>query len=54
MLAKENFVILSARNLKNVKVMGAKDLNTYQIMHANTLVFSESAVKELDNANANE
>lgn len=51
---KENFVILSARNLKNVKVMGAKDLNTYQIMHANTLVFSESAVKELDNANANE
>lgn len=45
---RENFVTLSARNLKQVRVIGAKTLNTYEILHANTLVFSESALRELD------
>ncbi|MCH3923567.1 MAG: 50S ribosomal protein L4 [Bacteroidales bacterium] len=50
---KENFVSLSARNLKKVRVMSANTLNTYEILHANTLIFSESALKELDKINAN-
>ncbi|MBQ0112607.1 MAG: 50S ribosomal protein L4 [Bacteroidales bacterium] len=50
---KENFVSLSARNLKNVRVMSAHTLNTYEILHANTLVFSESALKTLDAMHAN-
>ena len=50
---QQNFVILSARNLKNVRVMSAPNLNTYEILYSNSLVFSESALKELDNMNAN-
>ncbi|MBQ9254711.1 MAG: 50S ribosomal protein L4 [Bacteroidales bacterium] len=50
---KENFVTLSARNLKNVRVMSAQTLNTYEILHANTLVFSESALMELDKMHSN-
>ncbi|MCF0209979.1 MAG: 50S ribosomal protein L4 [Bacteroidales bacterium] len=49
----ENFVTLSARNIKNVKIMSAQTLNTYEILHANMLVFSESALKELDAMHAN-
>ncbi|MBR1775116.1 MAG: 50S ribosomal protein L4 [Bacteroidales bacterium] len=50
---QQNFVILSARNLKNVRVMSAPNLNAYEILYSNSLVFSESALKELDNMNAN-
>jgi large subunit ribosomal protein L4 len=50
---KENFVSLSARNLKNVRIMSANTLNTYEILHANALIFSESAIQELDKINAN-
>ena len=50
---QQNFVILSARNLRNVRVMSAPNLNTYEILYSNSLVFSESALKELDNMNAN-
>ncbi len=49
---QENFVTLSARNLRNVRVMSAQSLNTYEILYANTLVFSETALKELDSNNA--
>ncbi|MCL1868370.1 MAG: 50S ribosomal protein L4 [Paludibacter sp.] len=37
-------VYLSARNLPRVKVMTVADLNTYAIMHAQSLVISEDAV----------
>lgn len=50
---RENFVSLSARNLKQVRVISAATLNTYEILHANTLVFSESALKELSDKQAN-
>ncbi|MBR1626002.1 MAG: 50S ribosomal protein L4 [Bacteroidales bacterium] len=49
--SQENFVTLSARNLKNVRVMTAQTLNTYEILYSNMLVFSESALKELDSIN---
>jgi len=42
-------VLLSARNLKNVNVMEAADLNTYAVMNSKTLVLSESAVESVNN-----
>lgn len=50
---RENFVTLSARNLKQVKVISANTLNTYEILRANTLVFSESALRELNEKHKN-
>jgi large subunit ribosomal protein L4 len=43
-----NSVILSARNLRNAKVVNASDLNTYDILNANNLVFVESSLLSLD------
>jgi large subunit ribosomal protein L4 len=36
---------LSSRNLPGTKIMHARDLNTYDILHANKLVLSESSVE---------
>jgi large subunit ribosomal protein L4 len=44
----KNFVTLSARNIKNVKVMNAASVNAYEVLNAKTLVFSETAIKELE------
>lgn len=41
-------VILSARNLQNVKVMRVRDLATYDVMKAKHLVFVESSVQGLN------
>ena len=38
---------LSSRNISNSGVVNAKDLNVYEILHANKLLFSESAVGKL-------
>jgi large subunit ribosomal protein L4 len=40
-------IYLSARNILGVEVVTAKDLSTYEIMKASTLVFVESAVDVL-------
>jgi large subunit ribosomal protein L4 len=37
-------VYLSGRNLDNVQVARAQDLNTYQIMNGGMIVLSESAI----------
>lgn len=42
-------VYLSARNLKGSNVVMASDVNTYDIMNANTLVLTESSVSKLEN-----
>ncbi len=39
-----NNVVLSARNLPNVKVVQASDINTYDVMNAAQLVMAEGAV----------
>ncbi len=44
---QNNFVSLSARNLKNVKVVNAAQLNTYDIMNATNVVLSEGAISEI-------
>lgn len=50
---QDNCVILSARNLPNVSVTDAKSVNTYQVLRANNVIFSETALKELDTILAN-
>ncbi len=41
-------VYLSSRNLEGAKVVTASDLNTYDIVNAQTLILSESSVKALE------
>ena len=41
-------VYLSSRNLKNSKVVINSELNTYSISNANSLIFSEGAIKGLE------
>jgi large subunit ribosomal protein L4 len=40
-------VYLSGRNIPNNRVMNASDINTYEIMKANNLILTESAVKAI-------
>ena len=46
-------IYLSSRNLTNTKVVTASDLNTYDILNANNLLFLESSVKEIENLLSN-
>jgi large subunit ribosomal protein L4 len=41
-------VYLSSRNLTNSKVIIASELNTYDILNANNIVFVESSIKEIE------
>ena len=43
-----NNVYLSSRNIQGVKVVKASDLNTYDILNAETLILAESSVKVLE------
>ena len=43
-----NFVYLSARNLQKVKVITAKDLYTYAVLEAASLVVTESSLSVLE------
>lgn len=45
---QDNFVILSARNISNISITDAKSVNTYEILRANSVIFSETAIKELE------
>lgn len=40
-------VYLSSRNLQNASVVRAQDLNTFEILHANILVLSESSIEKV-------
>ena len=44
---QNNFVSLSARNLKNVKVVNVSQLNTYDIVNASNVVLSEGSISEI-------
>ncbi len=46
---QDNFVILSARNISNISVTDAKSVNTYELLRAKNVIFSETAIKELEN-----
>lgn len=43
----EKNIYLSSRNLEKTKVKMAGELNTYDILHANTLILSEGAVEKI-------
>lgn len=45
---ENNFVYLSARNLQKVDVVLAKDLNTYAILDASSLVMTEAALSVVE------
>lgn len=45
---QNNFVSLSARNLKNVKVVNVAQLNTYDIMNAQNIIVSEGSISEIE------
>jgi len=45
----ENNAYLSGRNLKGVKVALVDDLNTYDILNADNLIFSEKSLEKLNN-----
>ncbi|MEY3051716.1 MAG: hypothetical protein RLY31_1501 [Bacteroidota bacterium] len=40
-------VYLSSRNLPKANVVRAQDINTFEILHANTLVLSEAAIAQI-------
>lgn len=46
--ASNKNVYLSSRNLKRTNVITASKLNTYGVMNANKLVFSEACVEEIE------
>lgn len=46
---KNNFVYLSARNLKKANIITASELNTYKVLDAASLVLTESSVAAIEN-----
>ncbi|MCK9163752.1 MAG: 50S ribosomal protein L4 [Bacteroidales bacterium] len=50
---QDNFVILSARNINCISITDARSVNTYDLLRANSVIFSETAIKELENLNSN-
>jgi large subunit ribosomal protein L4 len=47
---ENNSIYLSSRNLKDVSVVTASELNTYQILNAKTIVFMEGSVNKIEEA----
>jgi len=41
-------IVLSGRNLPNAKVMTADQINTYDLMHADNVIFVESAITKVE------
>jgi large subunit ribosomal protein L4 len=48
--AENNNIYLSSRNLQDVLVVIASELNTYQILNAKTIVLLEGSVKKIEEA----
>jgi large subunit ribosomal protein L4 len=43
-----NNVYLSGRNIEGASVVHIKDMNTYEVLHADTLILSENSVKAMN------
>ena len=50
---KDENVVLSARNLKRVKVVKAADLNTYEILDATRLLITAGSIQEIEKVHQN-
>ncbi len=44
----DNNIVLSSRNIPGAKILRALELNTYEVLNAKKLLFSESAVKSIE------
>lgn len=42
-------IVLSGRNVPNAKVITAAQLNTYDVLHADNILFVESSIERIDN-----
>lgn len=42
-------IVLSGRNIQNTKVTTADQINTYDLMHADNVIFVESAISKVEN-----
>lgn len=42
-------IVLSGRNVPNAKVITASQMNTYDVLHADTILFVESSIEKIDN-----
>lgn len=47
--ASDKNIVLSARNLQRARVTTAENINTYDVMNADTLIFVESSVEKIVN-----
>ncbi|HSH19188.1 MAG TPA: 50S ribosomal protein L4 [Draconibacterium sp.] len=47
---ENNSIYLSSRNLKDVSIVTASELNTYQILNAKTIVILEGSVEKIEEA----
>ncbi|MFP4469515.1 MAG: 50S ribosomal protein L4 [Bacteroidales bacterium] len=48
MSGSDNNIILASRNLREVKYLNAKSINTYDILNAHRLLVVESSLKDID------
>lgn len=42
-------IVLSGRNLENTKITTADQINTYDVMHADSVIFVESSISKIEN-----
>ena len=42
-------VVLSGRNIENAKITTAEHINTYDVMHADNVIFVESSISKIEN-----
>ena len=42
-------VVLSGRNIENAKITTADNINTYDVMHADNVIFVESSISKIEN-----
>jgi large subunit ribosomal protein L4 len=42
-------IVLSGRNIQNTKITTAEHINTYDLMHADNVIFIESAISKVEN-----
>jgi large subunit ribosomal protein L4 len=47
-------IVLSSRNLPKAKITRARDLNTYEILHASNLLILESSINEIETVLGNQ
>jgi large subunit ribosomal protein L4 len=46
--AENNNIYLSSRNLQDVSIVSASQINTYQILNAKTVIFLESGIAKIE------